>query len=116
MKANWKPLENKLGRTRCVGFMYMGRFNGMHLYKHGIARLYLALDDYGQCFAPGESTFERADFNEELAKIEAALREVGETLESPYDEAYISRKQDAFRRAGLPLLRIQIEPEDITLN
>lgn len=116
MEPNWGPLEAKLGRARCAGFMYMGRFNGLNLYKHGIARLYLVLDDYGQCFAPGESTFGCADFNEELAKIEAALKEVGETLESPYDENYIARKQDAFRRAGLPLLRIQIEPEDVTMK
>ena len=49
MKPNWKPLEDHLGRARCVGFMFMGRINGINLFKHGIARLYLALDDRGQC-------------------------------------------------------------------
>ena len=116
MKPNWKPLEDKLGRARCVGFMFMGRINGINLFKHGIARLYLALDDRGQCFVQRNSCYERTDFKAELAKIEAALREIGETLESPYDEEYIRRKQEALRRAGIPLVKIQIEPEDITIN
>lgn len=50
MEANWKPLENRLGQERCVGFMYMGPVNGINLYKHGIARTYLSLDDDGNCY------------------------------------------------------------------
>ena len=116
MEPNWKPLEDKLGRTRCGGFMFMGRVNGINLYKHGIARLYLALDDRGQCFVQRNSRYVQADFEVELAKIEAALREIGETLESAYDEEYIRRKQDALRRAGIPLITIQVEPEDSSIN
>ena len=85
MQPNWKPLEEKLGFARCAGFMYMGRTNGVNLYKHGIARLYLALDDRGQCFVERNSHYERADFEAELGKIEAALAQLSETLESPYD-------------------------------
>jgi len=73
MKPNWKPLEARLGPSRCAGFMYMGRINGMHLYEHGIARLYLALDDRGQCFVRRNSHYEPADFNAELAKIVRVL-------------------------------------------
>ncbi len=50
MEANWKPLENRLGRKQCLGFMYMGRVNGINLYKHGITRTYLNLDDDGNCY------------------------------------------------------------------
>ena len=116
MEPHWKPLENRLGRTRCAGFMFMGRINGINLYKHGIARLYLALDDRGQCYVRGRTRYERADFELELAKIEAALGQIEETLESPYDEEYIARKEEALHRAGIPLVRIQIEPEDIAVN
>ena len=116
MLPNWKPLEDRLGRSRCAGFMYMGRINGIHLYKHGIARLYLALDDRGQCFVRRHSGYERAEFDAELAKIEAVLREIEETLESPYNDEYIAQKQEALRRSGIPLMRIQIEPEDLTVN
>ncbi len=116
MEPNWAPLENRLGRGRCAGFMFMGRINGINLYKHGIARLYLALDDHGQCFVLHDSRYERADFEIELAKIEAALRQIDETLESPYNEDYISRKEEAFRQAGLRIVRINVEPEDVTLD
>ena len=116
MEPNWKPLEEKLGRARCVGFMYMGRLNGINLYKHGIVRIYLALDDCGQCYKyGGSSQCEPANFDT-AGRIEAALRELDETLESAYDDEYIARKQEALRRAGIPLLRIEIEPEDITVN
>ena len=116
MGPNWKPLEARLGHSRCAGFMYMGRVNGINLYKHGIARLYLALDDRGQCFVRRNSVYERADFDAELTQIERVLKELDETLESPYNEEYMKRKQEALRRAGIPLMRIQIEPEDLTVN
>jgi hypothetical protein len=115
VQPNWKPLEDKLGFARCAGFMYIGRVNGINLYKHGIARLYLALDDRGQCFVQRNSRYERAEFEAELSKIEAALTQLGETLASPYDEAYIARKQEALRRAGIPLLTIQIDPKNRTV-
>jgi hypothetical protein len=117
MEANWKPLEIQVGRARCVGFMFMGRVNGINLYKHGIARTYLNLDDAGNCFVHcGKGIFEAADFSEELRKLEAALREQGETLATPYDDAYIARKTRALERAGIPILRIKLEPEEIIVN
>lgn len=41
MEPNWKPLVDKLGEERCVGFMFMGRVNAVNLYKSSIARMYL---------------------------------------------------------------------------
>jgi hypothetical protein len=117
MEPNWKPLEQRLGIKRCAGFMFMGRVNGINLYKHGIARMYLNLDDSGQCYVTRPNwRFERADFSSELAKLEAALTELGETLGSAYDEGYIAQKRDALRRAGIPLERIEIHPEDLSIN
>lgn len=117
MKPNWKPLEQRLGITRCAGFMFMGRVNGINLYKHGIARKYLNLDDSGRCYICGPNQkFERADFASELARLEAALAQLGESLESAYDEHYITRKRDALQRAGILVERIEIEPEDMSVN
>lgn len=111
MEPNWKPLIAKLGEKRCAGLMFMGRVNGINLYTHGIARMYLNLDDSGQCYVGCEKgRFEKADFASELAKLEGVLAELGETLESVYDEAYIAGKEDALRRAGLPLRRIESNP------
>jgi hypothetical protein len=50
--------------------------------------------------------FEKADFAVELAKLEASLAELGETLRSVYDEAYIAQKEKALREAGIPLMRV----------
>ncbi len=114
---NWKPLEERLGRNRCAGFMYMGRVNGINLYRHGMARMPLNLDDQGRCYVHrGGSRYERADFDVELGKIEAALSVIDETLESVYDDAYIAKKREALRRAGIPFLHIEIEPEDVSIN
>ena len=117
MEANWKPLEMQVGRARCVGFMFMGRMNGINLYKHGIARTYLNLDDAGNCFVHrGKGIFAEADFSDELRKLEATLTEQGETLTTPYDDAYIARKTRALERAGIPILRVKLEPEEIIVN
>jgi hypothetical protein len=117
MMPNWKPLEEKLGRHHCAGFMFMGRVNGINLYKHGIARMYLNLDDSGECYLyRGNATYETGDFALEIARLKAILAELGETLESVYDESYKVRKEEALRRAGISLLRIELEPENRSIN
>jgi hypothetical protein len=79
--------------------------------------MYLNLDDSGQCYLSSEHwKFERAEFASELTKLEAALAELGETLESVYDESYIAQKRDVLRKAGIPLERIEIQPEDVSIN
>ena len=117
MEPNWKPLVDKLGEERCVGFMFMGRMNGINLYKHGIARMYLNLDDSGQCYVCREKwRFEKADFDAQLGKLEAALAQLGETLKTVYDASYIEQKKKALQRAGIPYERIEIQPKDFSIN
>lgn len=117
MEPNWKPLVEKLGEERCVGFMYMGRVNGVNLYKHGIARKYLNLDDSGQCYVCREKwRFERADFDAQLAMLEAALAQLGQTLKRVYDVSYIEQKRRALQNAGISHVRIEIQPEDLAIN
>ena len=95
----------------------MGRVNGINLYKHGITRTYLNLDDAGNCYVfRGNGRFDPADFSRELKNLEAALAEQGETLQSPYDGAYIARKTRALASTGIPTLRINLEPREIILN
>ena len=113
MEANWRPLETKLGTARCAGFMFMGRLNGINQYKHGLSRRYLFLDDEGQAYeAAGRNEFREIPFDEALARVEEPLKELGETLETAYDDAYVSRKDAALQAAGIEVLRIQIVPED----
>jgi len=48
----------------------------------------------------------------ELAKLEACVAELGEALRSVYDEAYIAQKEEALREARIPLMRLEMAPED----
>src|SRR5689334_24489640 len=108
----WRPLESLLGRDRCVGFMFMGRVsNGINQYKHGISRRYLFLDDDGVAYERvHDGGFQRIATSEAIARIEEPLREIGETLETPYDSEYIRRKDAAVCAAGFEVLRFKIDP------
>ena len=99
MEANWKPLEARLGVARCAGFMFMGYSNGINQYKHGLSRRYLFLDDEGLAYeAAGRNAFREVPFDEALARVEDPLKELGETLETAYDDAYVNRKEAALKR------------------
>jgi len=108
----WSPLESLLGPDRCVGFMFMGRLsNGINQYKHGISRRYLFLDDDGAAYERVyDGGFRRIAMSEAMARIEEPLREIGETLETPYDSEYIKTKDAALRAAGFEVLRFNIDP------
>ena len=56
----------------------MGRVNGINLYKHGISRTYLYLDDDGNCYAAGEAgCYLATDFDQELSKLEKLFERLG---------------------------------------
>lgn len=117
MEANWKPLENRLGPERCVGFMYMGRVNGINLYKHGITRTYLNLDDEGNSYiASGTGCYRRTDFELELKKLEKTLKGLNATLETPYDDAFIARKREQLSQQGVSLLTLRVEPHEMKVH
>lgn len=71
MEANWKPLEMRLDRVRCAGFMFMGRLNEINQYKHAISRRYLFLDEEGRAYeAVGRNEFREIPFDEAIARVE----------------------------------------------
>ncbi len=112
MDNHWKPLVSRLGAARCAGFMYMGTVNGIRQYKHGLTRRYLFLDEDGRAYeAAGRNEFREIPFEEVLARVAAPLKGMGETLEKPYDDAYIRRKDEVLQAAGIEVLRIRIVPE-----
>jgi hypothetical protein len=112
MNNHWRALVSRLGAARCAGFMYMGQVSGVHQYKHGLTRRYLFLDDDGCAYEAGDrNEFREIPFEEALARVTAPLADMGETLETPYDDAYIRRKDEALRAAGIEVLRIRMVPE-----
>ena len=101
MEANWKPLEKKLGVERCTGFMFMGRVNGINLYKHGISRSYLNLDDEGNCYVAAKpGCYLPGDFAHEVAKLEECLKALHTTLETSYDGEFHRTKARSIETAG----------------
>lgn len=117
MEANWKPLEKRLHSAQCVGFMFMGRFNGVNLYKHGLSRRYLNLGDDGRAYRYVDGgCFVEIPFGQALAWVADPLAEMGETLETPYDEGYKARRSAALRAAGWRELRLQIQPENAAIH
>ncbi len=117
MEPNWKPLENRLGKAGCAGFMYMGRVNGINLYKHGVSRSYLNLDDEGNCYLPkGSGCYSVVDFDRELRKLEKTLKALRATLETPYDEIFVARKAQVLQRDGISLLTLQVEPQEMKVH
>jgi hypothetical protein len=117
VEPDGKPLEDRLGRARCVGFMYMGRINGVHLYKHGITRTYLQADDAGNCFVPtGKGCYAPADWDQEIRLLEECLRSLGATLETPYDDGFKLRQQLALKKEGISLVTLDVEPADFLIH
>jgi len=117
MDPNWRPLQDRLGPARCAGFMYMGRVNSINLYKHGITRSYLNLDNDGNCYIEaGSGCYSPASFDLELAKLEECLMGLGASLETPYDSEFIARKRQVLRQQGISLLTIQVEPHDVLIH
>ena len=117
MEPDWKPLEARLTPAQCAGFMYMGKFNGVHLYKHGLTRRYLNLGDDGRAFRYlDRGRFEEIAFEEALFWVAEPLAEMGETLETPYDEDYRARRSAALRALGCEEIRLKIEPEEVAIH
>ncbi len=97
--------------------MYMGRVNGINLYKHGITRTYLNLDDEGNCYiAAGSGCYDLVDFECELKKLEETLKNLHATLETLYDDVYLARKREELRQHGVSLLTLQVEPREMKVH
>ncbi len=94
--------------------MFMGRLNGINQYKHGLSRRYLFLDDEGRAYeAAGRNEFREIPLTKPWRGSKQPLKELGETLETPYDSTPTSSaKKPRLRAAGIEVLRIRIVPED----
>ena len=104
MEPNWKPLENRLGAARCAGFMFMGRVNGINLYKHGISRSYLYLDDDGNCYAAAKhGCYLATDFDQELSKLEELFERLGsDSGDHPTTKVSSHKSGKPFANTGFP--------------
>jgi hypothetical protein len=65
------------------------------------------LDDEGNCYVyQGGSQYRPTDFSVKLQKLEASLKEQGETLRTPYEDQYIARLVGQVIRASLETVKL----------
>jgi hypothetical protein len=97
---SWKRREAGICAALACQLHISGNFT-FNQYKHGLSRRYLLLDDEGLAYeAAGRNAFREVPFDEALARVEEPLKELGETLETPYDDAYVNRKRRSFTSGG----------------
>jgi hypothetical protein len=69
MSSEWEPLERMLGSDLCRNFMYMGRSEEIHLYKHVYTRRYLNIDPGGTCFRYSPQGYEPVGLEEAIEHV-----------------------------------------------
>ena len=104
----WEPLEKALPKKWCGGFMYMGRVDGVHMYKHGFTRHYLNLDDEGNAhrFLPESERYVPMNRFEAIENVFEGLALMGIDRATPYDDAGVRRRHKAIEDSGMSLISL----------
>ena len=104
----WEPLQEALPYKWCGGFMYMGRVDGIHLYKHGFTRHYLNLDGEGNAYRylPGSDRYVPMNRFEAIENAFEGLALMGIDRSAPYDDAARRRRHKAMADSGMSLISL----------
>src|ERR687891_1709909 len=104
----WEPLERALPYKWCGGFMYMGRVDGVHLYKNGFTRHYLNLDDEGNAYRylPGSERYVPMNRFEAIEDAFEGLALMGIDRSAPYDDAARRLRHKAMADSGMSLISL----------
>jgi hypothetical protein len=104
----WGPLEKALPYKWCGAFMYMGRTEGVHMYKHGFTRHYLNLDDDGNAYRylPGSNKYVPMNRFEAIENAFEGLALMGIDRSTPYDDAAVRRRHKAIEESGMSLISL----------
>jgi hypothetical protein len=104
----WEPLEKALPYKWCGGFMYMGRVDGVHMYKHGFTRHYLNVDDEGNAYRylPGLERYVPMNRFEAIENAFEGLALMGIDRSTPYDDVAVRRRHKAIEDSGMSLISL----------
>jgi hypothetical protein len=108
-EPDWQPLERALPLAQCAGFMFMGYSEdpaGIRLYKHGITRRYLALDDQGRAYRYTVFGYRKTTMEEAVEEVFEGIEKTGATRETPYDDAWRAAKDAKLAEAGYRVIRL----------
>lgn len=101
-EPDWGPLEMALPMEWCDGFMYMGCYDGIHEYKHGLTRRTLALDVEGRGFLLDAEVGRRYEIPLDAAidRVFEHIEEMGYTRETALTEEIMEERRQGLAEAG----------------
>ncbi len=101
---DWEPLHVVLPLEWCDGFMWMFRIEEgdavIEMYKHGITRRYLMLDQLNRAYRYTGDGHERIPVAIAVERVFDGIEEMGWTRETAYDEEFVAEKHRQLREAG----------------
>jgi hypothetical protein len=101
---DWGPLHIALPLDWCDGFMWMYRVTQddatIELYKHGITRRYLNLDQSNHAYRYTGDGYVQIPVADAIDGVFEEIEGMGWTRETRYDEEFVAEKHRQLREAG----------------
>jgi hypothetical protein len=103
-EPDWEPLHVVLPLEWCDGFMWMFRAQQgdavIEMYKHGITRKYLMLDQLNRAYRYIGEDYVQTPVAIAVGLVFEGIEEMGWSRETAYDEEFVSEKHRQLREAG----------------
>lgn len=103
-EPDWNPLHVVLPLEWCDGFMWMFRVEEgdavIEMYKHGITRRYLMLDQNNRTYLYTGEDHVQIPVAVAVERVFEGIEEMGWTRETAYDEEFVAEKHRLLREAG----------------
>lgn len=100
----WEPLHVVLPLDWCDGFMWMFRVTQgdatIELYKHGITRRYLNLDQFNRAYQFNGKDYDPVPVAIAIERAFEGIDESGWTRQTGYDEEFVAEKHRLLREEG----------------
>lgn len=103
-EPDWDPLHVVLPLEWCNGFMWMCRVSqgdaAIELYKHGITRRYLNLDQFNRAYQFNGKGYDPIPVAIAVDRVFADLEELGWSRGTRYDDEFVAEKHRRLRENG----------------
>ena len=103
-EPDWDPLHVVLPLEWCDGFMWMFRVEEgdavIEMYKHGITRRYLMLDQHNRAWRYTGDGHVQIPVALAVERVFEEIEEMGWTRETAYNEEFVAEKHRQLREAG----------------
>jgi hypothetical protein len=105
-EPDWGPLEKVLPLKWCGGFMFMGYSGRIRIYKHGLTRNYLHVDDRGKTYAYDGGSEEYFEIPKKMAVDLAfkGIEEMGYTRKTKCTPQVMAERRRRMQEAGYKIV------------